>query len=488
MLRAAACLVVLVMLAGCGSHSGISGPAGRGGVLPDVSAKDQNVDLGKYIKHVVIIVQENRSFNSFFMDYPGATTQDFGYEHDGTRVRLHRIRLNDTLTLNHDYSEAWAAYDGGKMDGFDLGNFSGGGGAGKYPYAFVKREDIAPYWTMAHEYVLADHMFPTMLSASYTAHLDLIAGTTDLNPSQAVIDVPNGGPWGCYAPAGTTTPTINPQRQVIWNGPFTCYTQFRTMADTLDPAGVSWKYYAPRWTQDNGGYLWSEFAAISNVFFGPDWLTKVVSPQTTILTDPGNGKLASVSWVMPDWADSDHSWNGSLTGPSWVASVVNAIGESPYWNSTAIFIVWDDWGGFFDPAVPPQLDFRGLGIRVPCLIISPYAKKNYVDQTQYEFGSILKFTEDAFHLPRLGTEADGYTDGRATSPVDAFDFLQKPRKFKPFYRAILALVLPPRKAIAQTRRHAVIEGYEPVSRATSEAISALVKPRLCNAAKNRSID
>ena len=162
----------------------------------------------------------------------------------------------------------------------------------------------------------------------------------------------------------------------------------------------------------------------------------MISPETTVLTDIPAGKLPAVSWVIPDLINSDHPGSGGKTGPSWVASVVNAVGSSQYWNSTAIVILWDDWGGWYDDAVPPQLDFRGLGLRVPCIIVSPYARMaspqqpGYVSHTQYEFGSILAFVEQTFGLPVLGPPSLGYTDSRATSIADSFDFQQKPRAFK----------------------------------------------------------
>ncbi len=114
-----------------------------------------------------------------------------------------------------------------------------------------------------------------------------------------------------------------------------------------------------------------------------------------------------------------------------MSSIVNAVGQSPYWNSTAIVVIWDDWGGFYDNAAPPQLDFRGLGIRVPCLIISPYAKKGVVIHTLYEYGSILKFIREVFALPPIGPAWRGYTDSRANSLSDSFDFTQAPRRFQP---------------------------------------------------------
>ena len=183
--------------------------------------------------------------------------------------------------------------------------------------------------------------------------------------------------------------------------------------------------------------MWEPYEAIKYVRDGPDWNRNIIVPQTTILTDPSDGNLASVSWVSPSVEDSDHPASKSDAGPSWVASIVNAVGESSYWDSSAIVVLWDDWGGWYDNAPPPQLDYRGLGIRVPCLIISPYARKGpsgagYVSHTQYEYGSILKFIEEAFDLPYLGATRDGYSDERSTSIDDAFDFTQKPRPFTPF--------------------------------------------------------
>jgi phospholipase C len=177
--------------------------------------------------------------------------------------------------------------------------------------------------------------------------------------------------------------------------------------------------------------MWEPFEAIAYVRKGPDWNQNIVAPETKILTDPGRGQLAAVSWVSPSKIDSDHPVARSDRGPSWVASIVNAIGKSQYWQHTAIFVVWDDWGGWYDSAAPPQRDFRGLGIRVPCLIISPYAKRGYVSHTTYEFASILKFIEETFGLPSIGAPADGYTDTRANSPADSFNFSQKPRPFVP---------------------------------------------------------
>ncbi|HKU82171.1 MAG TPA: alkaline phosphatase family protein [Candidatus Tumulicola sp.] len=379
------------------------------------------------IAHVVIVVQENRSFDNLFATFPGADGATQGKTHTGQTVTLTAHRLTSNLVLNNGYN-AWVTdYDGGKMDGFDLPYVNGHRCTCAYQY--VKKDDIRPYWTMAKQYVLGDHLFQTQASGSFTAHQDLIRGDTDLSAHEAVIDFPTDGPWGCDANPSVVTTLLTDQKQYLQNqGPFPCFT-WTTLRDLLDAKGVSWKYYTPT-IVTHGGNLWNAFDAIHDVRYGPEWKTNVSSPETNIFKDITNGSLPAVSWVIPDGANSDHPGQGSFgigkdTGPSWVAQIVNAIGQSDYWGSTAIVIVWDDWGGWYDHEAPPQLDYQGLGFRVPLIVVSPYAKTGYVSHTQYEFGSILKFVEDTFGLGRLGT-----TDVRATSIGDVFTFKRKPRPFQ----------------------------------------------------------
>jgi phospholipase C len=157
------------------------------------------------------------------------------------------------------------------------------------------------------------------------------------------------------------------------------------MRDLMDARGVSWKYYAPAYTKRTVGVLWNAFAAIDAVRNGPEWATNISTPQTNILSDVSSGNLPMVSWVIPDSHDSDHPWSshGVDDGPAWVATVVNAIGSSKYWDSTAIVILWDDWGGFYDHEPPAFLDDAGgLGFRVPMLVVSPYVSAGTVAHTQ----------------------------------------------------------------------------------------------------------
>jgi phospholipase C len=416
---------LLLTLLACVSCSGGALAPARRELPPLASAASLP---GRFIKHVVVIVQENRSFDNLFAGFPGADTATSGLTHSGARISLHPITFSE-VTLGHVYQTAMIEYDKGKMDGFDLVRASSvvRQKPGTIPYAYVERSLVQPYWTMAEQYALADHFFATEWGASFTAHQDLIAGTTALTKTESLVNVPSAYPWGCDAPVRPPTVTyVLTVRRAIKPGPRPCLTQYPTIAQSLDAEHVSWRYYAPYVTGPNanlGGELFSAFDAIKAVRYGPDW-KNVVSPQTQVLADAEGGNLASVSWVVPDFLDSDHPSAGSDTGPSWVASVVNAIGQGPDWKSTAIVIVWDDWGGWYDHVKPPQLDYVGLGFRLPCIIVSPYIKPATISSTQYEYGSILKFIEQVFRLPSLGT-----TDVRANSLLNVFDFRMKPRAF-----------------------------------------------------------
>jgi len=391
-----------------------------------------------YIQHVVVIIQENRSFDDLFATFPGADGTTYGYMKTPSGELyepLQEVNLAEKCDFIHGYEGFLKDYDGGKMDGFEaIGTCKSNPTA---PYQYVNPAQIAPYWDMAQTYVLADQMFQTQGSGSFTAHQDLIAGATIIDQAKtlSIVDVPTHTPWGCDAPKGTKTDVLKWTGSAILyqhTGPYPCF-KYATMRDLLDKKSmtkpVSWKYYAP--AVKTSGSIWNAFDAIKAVRNGPEWKTNISSPQTNIFNDIQNGQLPSVSWIIPDGVDSDHPADGSDTGPSWVASVVNAIGLSSYWQSTAIIVVWDDWGGFFDHVPPPFFDhWGGVGFRVPMIVISPYARETYpgqpgyISHTQYEFGSILKFIENVWGLGSLGT-----TDARATSIVDCFDFTQAPRSF-----------------------------------------------------------
>jgi phospholipase C len=255
-------------------------------------------------------------------------------------------------------------------------------------------------------------MFQSNTGPSFVAHQYMIAGQ-----SGHVSENPSATPWGCDAPAGTTAALLGPNGTDL-PGVYPCF-DYQTMADLLDAKGISWRYYAPGPTTDQF-FVLSAYQAIRHIRFGADWHEDVTSPETQVLTDIANGKLAQVTWIVPSFNNSDHP-GAPPQGPDWVASIVNAIGVSPYWNSTTIFIAWDDWGGFYDHVPPPQTDDMGLGFRVPVIVVGPYAKRNYVSHTTHEASGFLRYMEEVFNLPTLGTR-----DATADDFRDCFDYTQTP--------------------------------------------------------------
>jgi phospholipase C len=434
--RAFFTLVAVVVAVGCsGSVSAppVSGPT----VAPTHS-----------IQHVIVMLEENRSFNNLFMGFPGADTASSGLcapapwcPKSGTAT-LTPVTLESTgvygfgQDIDHSHNGFEVEYNHGKMDGFDLIDFgqAGTGNAAElYPYSYVVRRETKPYWTLAQQYTLADHMFFTATASSFIAHQQIIAGTTQISATLSLTDQPDNMPWGCDAPSGTETPVLTTDGREIFPPsrytPFPCFTQYKTMADLLDAANATWQYYvdSPYGIDgDFSGGVWNGFRVIRKVFYGPDWKAHISQPNTTFFTDVKRGTLPQVSWVIPSLADSDHPASGCNGGPRWITSVVNAIGTSKYWSNTAIILLWDDWGGWYDNVAPPQISYTGLGFRVPMIVISPYARPHYVSHTQYDFGSVLKFIEENFGLGSLGT-----TDASANSMNDVFDFTQRANVFKP---------------------------------------------------------
>jgi phospholipase C len=428
-----------ILFAGC---AGAASPPGGGS--PEHSLHLQGRASNR-ISHIVLIVQENRSFDNLFATFPGADGTTTGKTKRKT-VELHKAALEERCDYGHTRKAFVEDYDNGAMDGFSLEGDRTPycpKTAGTGPYQYVNPKQIAPYWDMATQYVLADHIFQTQGSGSFAAHQDLIRGATtiDAAQSESLVDVPTHAPWGCDDVPGSVTPLLVEKSKGLrrkTDGPFPCTNDFPgsgayypTLRDLLDAKSVSWRYYVPAITVKGSGALWNAYDMIYPVRYGSEWTTNVVSPETQVFGDISAGNLAAMSWVIPDSANSDHPGRYADTGPSWVSSLVNAIGKSSYWQSTAIIIVWDDWGGFYDHVPPPFLDeWGGLGFRVPMIVVSPYARESspsnpgYISHTQYEFGSILKFVEETWHLGSLGT-----TDVRATSIRDCFDFGQKARAF-----------------------------------------------------------
>jgi phospholipase C len=303
-----------------------------------------------------------------------------------------------------------------KMDGFDLEGAAGIHMPPNPQYAYVPADESKLYFEMAKQYVLADRMFTSQIDASFVSHQYIIAGQAD-----NAVDLPNGA-WGCGGGKRDTVLTLTGARAY---GPVEspCFNS-TTIGDELDAKGLPWRFYASA----TDGYDWLAYQAIKHIKNGPDWKADVFMPPSQFLSDVANGQLAAVTWITPTCANSDHSVCMSKTGPQWVASVVDAVGQSKFWKTSAIFVFWDEWGGWYDHVPPPYADFDGLGIRVPLLVISPYAREKHVSHEQYEQGSILKYIENVFGLAPLAA-----SDARANSlDRDCFNYNRKPRKFVPF--------------------------------------------------------
>jgi len=330
-------------------------------------------------------------------------------------------------------------YDGGKMDGAEfIPCISSANCPANPQFMFVKPSDVQPYFAMAEQYTFGDRMFQTNQGPSFPAHQFIISGTSAPTSASNLFAAENPStiPAGCIAPSTEIVAMIDPSGSES-STQYPCFDH-PTLTDFLDVAGVSWRYYTP-----SAGSIWTGPDAISHICqaqsisgvltcTGPDWTNNVIIPEWQILGDIPSGNLAQVSWVIPDGTHSDHPASNDGSGPSWVGSIVNAVGNSPYWANTVIIVTWDDWGGWYDHVAPKVIN-DGVswgsgyvyGFRVPLIVISPYAKAAYVSHITHDFGSVLKFIETTFQLPSLG-----YADAPADDLSDCFQLTQSPIQFQ----------------------------------------------------------
>jgi phospholipase C len=346
------------------------------------------------IEHIVFIVKENRTFDNYFGTFQGADGQRFGTLSTGAVVQLGHTPDRTPHDIGHSWQNALTAIDGGKMDRFD--KIPGGNDNGELlAYTQLTETDIPNYFRYARAFVLADRMFSSLTGPSFPNHLYTVgaqSGGAINNPTSAAV-------WGCDADDTSSVETLSDQGTIVRQ--FPCF-DFATLTDRLDQAGMSWKYYAPGRGQP--GYIWSALDAVRHIRLTPLWTDHVV-PDTQFVLDAASGNLPAVSWLVENWT----------------VEQLSAVMRSPDWNTTAIFITWDDFGGFYDHVPPPAVDRFGFGPRVPLLIVSPYARPGYVSHTQYEFSSLLRFAEERFNLAPLTDR-----DRLANDLLDSFDFQQHP--------------------------------------------------------------
>ena len=396
--------VLLLVLSACGRTSQAN-PVIGSVTLP----KSQVAGLSN-IKHIVFIIKENRSFDHYFGQFPGADGVTSGKISNGTTVPLTHAPDSVPWDIGHSHYDVERAVNHGKMDAFDQVQ-DGAKNGYLLPYTQMTEADIPNYYAYAKEYVLGDRMFSSMAGASFPNHLYTVgaqAGGAIENPSSFAS-------WGCDADDDVTVLVRDSQGNETFQKP--CF-DFQTLVDRLEEAKVPWKYYAP--PPGEVGYLWSALTAIRHIRLGSLWNTNVVSDKSFV-ADAESGNLPAVSWIVST-ETSEHPTFGTCMGENWTVEQINAIMRGPDWNSTAIFLTWDDFGGFYDHVPPPNVDNMGFGPRVPLIIISPYARHGVVSHTMYEFSSFLAFAEKRFNLKPLTPR-----DTQANDMLDAFDFSQSPR-------------------------------------------------------------
>ncbi|MEZ5122521.1 MAG: alkaline phosphatase family protein [Solirubrobacterales bacterium] len=416
-------------------------------------------DLQK-IKHVIFIVQENRSFDHYFGTYPGAdgipmldgvpTVCLPDAIHGGCQRPLHNVGdVNGGGP--HGHQAAVGDIDGGAMDGFlrqaQVTPRACRRTGDRGPQCAVRdtpdvlswhdAREIPNYWAYAENFVLQDRMFASVSSSSVPVHLAIVSGWS------ARCAVP-GDSASCVSALGSVEA---PQRQVVGQYAWTDITWL------LYRANVSWRYYVlagrqPDCTDDQETTCAQpEQAASRPSGFNPLPLFSTVAangqegnvvPTSQFYTAAATGMLPAVSWVVPNSTVSEHPPSSIAAGQAYVTGLINAVMRGPQWKSTAIFVTWDDWGGFYDHAHPPSIDVNGYGMRVPGLLISPYARRGVIDHQTLSFDAYLKFVEDVFlRRQRLDPSNDGRYDPRPTVREDVprlgdlsreFDFAHRPRR------------------------------------------------------------
>ena len=418
------------------------------------------------IRHVIVIMEENRSFDSFFGTYPHA--DGIPRKHGRPTVCVPNgvggcvrpfLDANgaDDSGGPHGPLAGQSDVDGGRMDGF----IRVGGGQLirtclrdrrssacvhlRHPNVMSYHDggQVPSYWAYARNFVLQDHMFEPNWGWSLPAHLWLVSGwsarcsdpyaastcTTNLDgprdgPSATLRRHPHGPLYGW-----TDLTYLLHRYRVTWAS----YVQRGAPPDCL--TGPISCYTSLKGTNTPG--FWDPLPNFTDVRQDRQQAASQ-EPLSRFLAAAKRGTLPNVSWVTPDWADSDHPGASIAQGQAWVTKLVNAVMKSPDWKSSAIFLAWDDWGGFYDHVSPPVVDSQGYGLRVPALVISPYAKKGFVDHQPLSFDAYLKFIEDDF---LGGRRLDPKTDGRPDRRPDVrenesilgdlasdFDFTQKPRR------------------------------------------------------------
>ncbi len=413
-----------LLIVACGSPPGtnVNGDAaGTGNASVDAVAPADSAPIR--IKHIVVVVKENHTFDNYFGSYPGAEGISSIATSHGMITPPHAPDRTPR-DLCHEHSCALTDWAGGSMNGWDSVAGSSQNGD-DLAYAQYQEADIPNYWQYARHFTLADHFFADELGPSFPGHTMVLAaqvGWATGNPGTNITHPY----WGCDEDPGTTV-TVQNQTTCQDEAVFPCF-KIPSVPDVLPP-GVDWRFYGTNFYVLPE--IWSMFDGIDHVRNGAGW-SKVVNANT-FDSDVDAGTLPAVSWLVDQDLDDEHpDVGGVCAGENWTVGHINHLMQSPLWNDTAILFTMDDFGGWYDHVAPPrqygcdpQAPY-GLGFRLPLIVISPYAKQGYVMHAVAEQASIPKFIETVFGAPALSTLDPAAQDGQANDLMDAFDFTQQP--------------------------------------------------------------
>jgi phospholipase C len=369
-----------------------------GSRTPKVDDTIPETDTRWPIKRVIYVMLENRSFNNLFGKFPGARAGTTVGVENGVEKPL--IRCPEWLPgdIPHDLAAHRLCVNDGKMDGFGTGTHGS-----TYGYTIFDEDQVPNYWHWAREYSLSDSFFASAAGPSYPNHYYFIAGS-----SGGVADNPENirtrpleegrlfKSWGCDAVGDDVFVLVTDEAGNLTKHN-TCF-EFPTVGEQLTQAGVDWTYYSA--VPGQPGYFWNAYNGVANVFHTDLWPEHIRSVDT-LLDDIDANALPPVTWVTPRFQLSDHPPFSTGHAHNWVTKIVNKVMRSDMWEHTAIFLTWDEWGGFYDPVVPPSVDHLGLGIRVPLLTISPYTRRGVIDDERGEFSTPLRFISDNWGLEPL---------------------------------------------------------------------------------------
>ena len=408
-----------------GANASAVPPRGLGEVNPRGAA---SVPLD----HIIIVMQENHVYDDYFGTYcltlgvdctmnatgipPGTCVPLYPANTAAGCIQPYRYGWANVTTptdMLHNWVSAHQAYDNGSLDGFYQAE-----GLHLSTFGYYDGSLLPTYWDLAEQYGLGDNMFASVLSYSTPNHWYLVAGTS---PPEGVNQTLH---------KARNSSALTPNEQLYLNQS----NSTETIADLLMNSSVSWDYYdyplasygtalsqpSGAGETDSAFDYWNPFAAKASSYT-PAYSSHLVS-SSQFFTDAAAGRLPNVSWVLPTFNNSDHPPASLVNGESWVDSIVNAVERSPDWNTSAIFVAWDDYGGYFDHQPPPAIDANGVSLRSPFLVIGPYVRENFVSHRFEYFESLLHLIEWRFHLPSL-TNRDRF----APLPLEYFDFAGAPR-------------------------------------------------------------